>query len=52
MCIRDRTKYKTLTGDYVEPVNPGTVRESREFIKRYDGVENFSVYGNDRYIYQ
>jgi len=47
-----KSKYKTLTGDYVEPVNPGTVRESREFIKRYDGVENFSVYGNDRYIYQ
>ena len=49
---KKKTKYKTLTGDYVEPVNPGTVRESREFIKRYDGVENFSVYGNDRYIYQ
>ena len=47
-----KSKYKTLTGEYVEPVNPGTVRESREFIKRYDGVENFSVYGNDRYIYQ
>ena len=49
---KKKTKYKTLTGDYVEPVNPGTVRESREFIKRYDSVENFSVYGNDRYIYQ
>ena len=47
-----KSKYKTLTGDSVEPVKPGTVRESREFIKRYDGVENFSVYGNDRYIYQ
>jgi len=47
-----KSKYKTLTGEHVEPVNPGTVRESREFIKRYDGVENFSVYGNDRYIYQ
>jgi len=49
---KKKTKYKTLTGEYVESVNPGTVRESREFIKRYDGVENFSVYGNDRYIYQ
>ena len=49
---KKKTKYKTLTGDYVEPINPGTVRESREFIKRYDGVENFDVYGNDRYIYQ
>ena len=33
-------------------VEPGTVRECREFIKRYDGVDNFKIYGNDRYIYQ
>tara|TARA_B100000927_G_scaffold232588_1_gene192731 strand:+ start:2323 stop:4800 length:2478 start_codon:yes stop_codon:yes gene_type:complete len=47
-----KTKYKTLEGDYVESVEPGTVRDCREFIKRYDGVENFKIYGNDRYIYQ
>ncbi len=47
-----KTKYKTLEGEYVESVDPGTVRDCREFIKRYDGVENFKVYGNDRYIYQ
>ena len=49
---RRKTKYKTLEGEYVESVDPGTVRDCREFIKRYDGVENFKVYGNDRYIYQ
>ena len=47
-----KTKYKTLEGDYVESVQPGTVRECREFIKRYSEVQNFKVYGNDRYIYQ
>ena len=47
-----KTKYKTLEGEYVESVDPGTVRDCREFIKKYDGVENFKVYGNDRYIYQ
>ena len=46
------TKYKTLDGDYVESIDPGTVRDCREFIKKYDGVQNFKVYGNDRYIYQ
>jgi DNA polymerase elongation subunit (family B) len=45
-------KYRTLEGEYVEPVEPGTVRESREFIKRYDGVEGFKVFGNERFIYQ
>ena len=47
-----KSKYRTLEGEYVEPVEPGTVRESREFIKRYDGVEGFKVYGNERFIYQ
>ena len=31
---------------------PGTVRECRSFIDRYKDVDNFNVYGNDRYIYQ
>ena len=47
-----KTKYKTLEGEYVESVDPGTVRECREFIRKYNEVENFKIYGNDRYIYQ
>ena len=49
---KKNTQYKTLNGEYVEAVQPGTVRECREFIKRYDGVEGFDISGNDRYIYQ
>ena len=44
--------YRTLTGEYVEPIKPGGVRDCREFIKKYDGVENFNIYGNERFIYQ
>ena len=47
-----KTKYKTLEGEHVEAVKPGTVRESRDFIKKYDGVEGFKVFGNERFIYQ
>ena len=47
-----KTKYKTLSGETVEAINPGTVRECRDFYKRYEDVEGFSIYGNDRYIYQ
>jgi DNA polymerase elongation subunit (family B) len=47
-----KTEYKTLEGDYVEAIQPGTVRECRDFIKRYEGVENFKIYGNERFIYQ
>ena len=49
---KKKTKYKTLTGESVEPINPGSVRDCREFFKKYDGVQNFDIYGNDRYIYQ
>ena len=47
-----KTKYKTLTGEYVEPIKPGYVRDCREFIQKYDGVDNFKIYGNERFLYQ
>ena len=46
------SKYRTLSGEAVEPVNPGTVKDCREFYSKYDGVDGFEIYGNDRYIYQ
>ena len=46
------SKYRTLSGEPVEEVHPGTVRECREFYKTYDDVDGFAIYGNDRYIYQ
>jgi DNA polymerase elongation subunit (family B) len=47
-----KTKFKTLEGNYVEAVKPGTIRETREFISKYENVENFELYGNTRYINQ
>ena len=49
---KKKTQYKTLEGEYVSPIQPGTVRECRSFLKEYDGVEGFNIYGNERYIYQ
>ena len=49
---KKKTKYKTLEGDYVEPIQPGSVNDCREFYKKYDGVEGFKIYGNDRYVCQ
>jgi len=46
------SKYRTLSGEPVEEVHPGTVRDCREFYKKYDEVDGFEIYGNDRYIYQ
>ena len=49
---KKKTFYRTLDGEYVEPIKPGTVSECRDFMKRYSEVDNFKVYGNERYIYQ
>ena len=49
---KKETEYKTLSGDYVEAIQPGSVKECRDFIKRYQGVENFKIFGNSYYIYQ
>jgi DNA polymerase elongation subunit (family B) len=46
------SKYRTLSGEAVEPVKPGTVRDCREFYSKYENVDGFEIYGNDRYIYQ
>ena len=46
------SKYKTLEGDNVEPLRPGSVRDCREFYKKYDEIDGFDIYGNERYVYQ
>ena len=49
---KKESKYKTLSGENVEPIQPGTVRDCREFYSKYENVDGFEIYGNDRYIYQ
>ena len=46
------TEYRTLEGEKVEPIQPGTVRDCREFYKKYEDVDGFKIYGNDRYVFQ
>ena len=47
-----KSRFKTLEGGYVEEVKPGTIRETREFIDKYQKIDNFQLYGNTRYINQ
>jgi len=47
-----KTEYTTLSGEYVEPIKPGSIRDSREFIKKYDSIEGFKIFGQERFIYQ
>ena len=49
---KKETKWKTLEGDNVEPIKPGNARECRDFFKKYEGVDGFHIYGQDRFLYQ
>jgi DNA polymerase elongation subunit (family B) len=46
------SNWKTLDGIPVEPVQPGTIMDCREFINQYKGVGGFSIHGNTDYIAQ
>jgi len=45
------TEWQTLFGEKLEPKRFETIRDARDFVKRYDSVENFKIYGNDRHEY-
>jgi DNA polymerase elongation subunit (family B) len=51
LLANEKTDFKTLDGEYVKPIQPGTIPECREFIKRYESVDNFPIFGNNRYEY-
>ena len=46
------SKYKTLDGMYVDEMKPGTIKETKEFVKKYEDVAGFGVYGQTNYGYQ
>ena len=50
-CKKD-SGWKTLEGQNVSPVQPGNIKECREFLKTYDDVDGTKVYGFDRMLYQ
>jgi hypothetical protein len=48
---KEETKFQTLEGDPVGEIRPGTMRECREFIAKYKEIDNFNIYGNDKFEY-
>ena len=49
---RPNEEWRTLDGKNVHPVQPGDIKECREFLKEYEGVAGTTIYGFDRFIYQ
>ena len=46
---KEETKFRTLEGDPVGEIQPGTMKECREFIRKYKDIDNFNIYGNDKW---
>ena len=49
---KTQSKWKTLDDVYVDEIKPGTIKETKEFVKRYSEVEGFPIFGNTNYAYQ
>ena len=49
---KEDTVHKTLEGYNAKPIEFSNVKDAKEFLDKYRDVENFNVYGNDRFLYQ
>ena len=45
------SKYKSLDGRNLAKISPGLIRDCREFIREYNGIDGFEVHGNTNYPY-
>jgi len=45
------TKWKTLDGKFVDKIEFADISDAKEFVRKYDGVDNFVYYGNTKYQY-
>lgn len=45
------SQFKTLHGEYLSPMKPGGIYETRDFIKQYKDVSGFTIYGNQSFEY-
>ncbi len=46
-----QSQWRSLFNEPLEPMTFDTIREARDFVKRYEDVSNFKIYGNTRYEY-
>ena len=49
---KDKSKYKSLDGRYVDKLDFDTVKEAREFVAKYENVSGFNIYGSMKYTHQ
>jgi DNA polymerase elongation subunit (family B) len=47
-----QSKFKSLFGDDLEPVQFNDINDAKDFMKSYKDVENFPIFGNTNFSYQ
>lgn len=47
----EESEYKDLKGSNLKPIRQNSIAEAREFIKKYDGIHGFEIYGNNSWEY-
>lgn len=48
---KNPSKFQSIHGDNLEPLIPGSIKDCREFIERYKDVDNFPIYGSNKFEY-
>lgn len=46
------SNYHTLFGDNLMPIQCESIRDARDYIKQYEGIENHKIYGENRFEYE
>jgi DNA polymerase elongation subunit (family B) len=50
--VLDEKEYYTVRGERVYPISIGDMKETREFIKSHENIDNFEIYGLKNYPYE
>ena len=48
---KEPTAFTAVRGEYVAEMKPGNIRDARDFVKQYEDVHGFKIYGNQKYEY-
>ena len=48
---KEESKYKTLSGANVSKMDFGNIADAKEFIQKYDTIENFEIFGFTSWMY-
>jgi len=48
---RKYSDWQTVYGEPVEPMQLGSIKEARDFVRRYEDVDGFTIYGSTNYDY-